>query len=225
LPWLATPRRRGFAQIAGMSIRSLDFASLALALLVPSLASAEEAPAMGKAGTAVIGTDITGVFLRSTSKIEVETPFGSLEDEATSTTFNLQPAIDYFVADRISVGLKLSYEYEKLDYDASDDEDRKETTLGVGIRGGVHLPLVPRFALWARGGVEYLTSEGEEGGGEEPEVSGFVFSADALVLLDIVPHLWIGAGPGFAYATADVGDVGTTKTTAFGFGLEVGGWF
>ena len=62
-------------------------------------------------------------------------------------------------------------------------------------------------------------------------MSGFMFSVDAMVLFDVVPHLWIGAGPALAYTTADVETddeglgSGTIESTAYGLGIEVGGWF
>jgi hypothetical protein len=147
---------------------------LASILLVPTLAAADEpgAPAaLGKQGTFVIGSDVKGVLTR----FSTDTTSGPLEATTTITTVELEPAIDYFVVDKVSLGLRLLYNYETSKTESDDfpqlELESSETTLGVGVRVGVHHRLASRVSLWARLGAAYNTTD-EDDDGEESTVSG-----------------------------------------------------
>jgi hypothetical protein len=223
-----------------MTCKLIPLASLSLALLAPSLASAEEAVArtvtMGSRGTIVVGADLAGIVDRTA----YESASGY---ESETWTIGLAPSLDYFVTDHVSLGGRLVLSNSRTTSTFEDDlgRDRIEssnTSYGASLRIGVHQAVSPTVSLWLRAGAGMARGEGESDSddfGESKSTTDTMFvEGSALVLVHLVPHLFIAAGPGVVYrdnesehrgddAVADV-ELGS-DSSSFGLRLEIGGYW
>lgn len=118
---------------------------------------------------------------------------------------NLQPALDYFIADRISVGGLVGVTH------ASGDEGT--TTVSVGARAGFHLAVVDRIGLWPTAGIFVSHTSLPHDSNTASQLAIF-----APFLYHAAPHVFVGAGPSFQYGLSG-GDY-----KQYGLDLIIGGW-
>jgi hypothetical protein len=178
----------------------------------------------GQSGQIAISQDLELRFESRTSK-NPDPPDGNGEDEKT-TTITLGPALDYFVADSISVGGKIVY--SNISSDAGDG-----SLIGIGPRVGYNLGLTDNISLWPKLGFTYAmtSAESDTPGSEEIKGTKMTVGVDVPVLFHPAEHFFIGLGPYFEMdlsSKAKVGDgdsVDGPKDTAFGVRSVVGGWF
>jgi hypothetical protein len=118
---------------------------------------------------------------------------------------NLQPALDYFIADRISIGGLVGVDH------TSGDEGT--TTVSLGARAGFNLPLVDRITLWPTAGVFVSHTSLPHDSNTASRLAVF-----APFLYHAAPHVFVGAGPSFVYGLSG-GDY-----KLYGLDLIIGGW-
>jgi hypothetical protein len=121
----------------------------------------------------------------------------------------LHPAIDYFIANNISVGAVVGIQYHS--------GNPSTTVVDLGVRAGYNLPIVNQVTFWPTIGILYshTSTSGMNAG---PSSSSTNLEIFAPFLFHIVPHFFVGAGPIFDLSLDDNGN---------GYGLQtvIGGWF
>jgi hypothetical protein len=118
---------------------------------------------------------------------------------------NLQPALDYFITDRISVGGLVGVDH------VSGDEGT--TTVALGARAGFNLNVVDRITLWPTAGVYVSHTSLPHDSNTASRLAVF-----APFLYHAAPHVFVGAGPSFQYGLSG-GDY-----KLYGLDLIIGGW-
>lgn len=137
------------------------------------------------------------------------------------TSVSISPAADFFVAKNISVGGAILFEYDKAG-------DSDATRFGIGPRVGYNLAFTDLLGLWPKIGFSYShTSHStnipvSSGTSLERSAAGSAFTLNLFVpvMLNPVPHFFVGFGP---FLDTDLS--GDNKTTTFGGKLTIGGWF
>ena len=143
-------------------------------------------------------------------------------DTPSTTTIQLEPAADYFVAQNISIGGFLGFNYSKTGDNHSD-------RFAIGPRVGYNLGLSDMLSVWPRIGLSYATTSTTVSV-PSPTVPASSISSTAsannLALNVFVPlmvhpvkHFFVGFGP---FVDTDL--TGDIKTTVFGGKLTIGGW-
>jgi len=139
--------------------------------------------------------------------------------ESEASQFNLAPAIDYFIAPRLSVGGQFVFRY------ASNDP-YSETEFGLGPRIGFNLALAPMFSLWLKAGFlfTHLTESADMGSVSVSRSSNFLeLGVAAPFLFHPVPHFFIGFGPIFSGKVA--GGQSNDRFLVIALETVVGGYF
>jgi hypothetical protein len=209
-----------------MSFRPLIGSALVLSLLAPSLAAAEETTGLGRNRHVVVGADLAGVvdYSSVTTKTATGAVLGQQEVEGSAWEIHLRPAVDYFIDDNFSVGVSLLYSSFSLDY-PGEESDAEESSMGAGLRGGVLVDLAERVSVWTRIGAEYRESERRERGLDLPDVDTFSFGMDGVLVFDLAPHLFLGAGPRASFTSDHIGEGLEVERFTVGLRLEVGGYW
>ncbi|MFO0568884.1 MAG: outer membrane beta-barrel protein [Polyangiaceae bacterium] len=174
--------------------------------------------AFGKSGQIAISSDFSLGF----QSISIKPPQG---DSQSGTVITFAPALDYFVADSISVGGQLTYRSSKI----KDGPESSE--IGIGPRVGYNLGLAEKISLWPKVGFEYnmQTTKGATGG--ESKATTMSLGVMAPVLYHPAEHFFIGLGPVFSMDLSSkvkpdgADETDGAKTTVIGLDSVVGGWF
>nr|HMR07559.1 outer membrane beta-barrel protein [Polyangiaceae bacterium] len=155
-----------------------------------------------------------------TTKIKVDDPAVSLEEESSQTSFFflgsnpqgnvsnplgspfIAPRIgfDYFVVNNVSVGGSVTYISDSSSGDRTqgnqqqDLPDQKTNTFLVAPRAGYALMFSDTFGLWPRGGITYVSSKAEV---DDNETSGsmLALSVEGNLVITPVPHAGFLIGP------------------------------
>lgn len=172
--------------------------------------------AFGKSGQIAISSD----FHLGFSITSYKAPAGT--DPESSTDIAIMPALDYFVADSISVGGQLGYA-------SISQGDAKSSDIMIGPRVGYNLGFTDNLSFWPKLGIQYhMTSSKVTTPAGSSDASGSRLSLDvfAPVLFHPAEHFFIGLGPTFDMdLMSKVEGEDATKTTSFGLNSVVGGWF
>jgi hypothetical protein len=132
------------------------------------------------------------------------------------TTFELQPALDYFVSTNVSVGGLLGI---------SKDFDGRHTFL-LGARGGYNVFLSNAASLWVRGGLIYGHYSYSGVGTQDFSGNYLALQIYAPLLWHPVPHFFLGAGPSFeADLISRFQGNSADKAVAIGVSSTIGGYF
>jgi hypothetical protein len=189
----------------------------------PVWAQSEPAGGFGKRGQIALSSD----FDLSFSVVREIQPSGDEPDDVTRLT--LAPALDYFLADRWSLGAQVSYTRTSVGEDRAID-------FGVGPVAGVVLPLSAVVSFWPRIGLAYrllsttTTQQIDPATGartnETFDGSALTVRADVPLLMHPARHFFLGLGP---FASVDAisrleGDEGVRRTE-IGVATWIGGWF
>ena len=141
-----------------------------------------------------------------------------------TTSVQLRPALDYFVAHNISLGGQL-----RIEYAAGDNSvNTTITTIGLVPRIGYDLALSPTSSIWPRVGLGYIHTSYDNGGSGAYNFSSYTVTLDVFVplLFQPVPHFFLGGGP---FLTTDLVSklegADTIKTTNIGLMSTIGGYF
>jgi hypothetical protein len=203
--------------------RSRAVAALAVCLLSTSMAGralAEEAPPQGSSTPPVLGGSVGYFGEHGEVAISGDMKFNILHQSQTGTSYTsyeVQPALDYFVSTNVSVGGLLGIRKDPLGGSAS------RTTFAVGGRVGYNVFLSSAVSLWVRGGLNYGHFTDHVVGSPDDTGSYVSLSVYAPVLWHPVPHFFLGAGP---FLEQDLYESNSgPKATDFGISSTVGGYF
>ena len=204
-------------------------------ILLPALASAQEAaadltakgdpnvnaqrpelPAVSAHSPAGVFGDKGQVAISSDAALSISSK--SISGVSGSTTnITLLPAVDYFVANNVSVG-----GFIQLNYTATDGHH--DTTFGIGPRVGYNVAFSERFSFWPKLGLSY-TNTTLSLPTATPDVrvsqsdSHLALNIFAPVVFHPVQHFFVGFGPAL-----DTDLSGDRKTTTIAGHLTLGGW-
>ncbi len=135
-----------------------------------------------------------------------------------TTTITLQPAVDYFVIDNLSVGGFIGLDY-------TTTENASTTRFGIGPRVGYNIGLSDLVSVWPKLGFSFSTTSTEIDD-EDSDISVTTNDNSGIALNIFVPimfhpatHFFAGFGP---FLDTDLS--GDDKVTAFGLKLTLGGW-
>jgi hypothetical protein len=118
---------------------------------------------------------------------------------------NLHPAIDYFITGRFSVGATVGIAYSPA--------DAGSTWLDIGARGGFNLTITDNIGWWPNLGISAHHENIEHNSATSTSLNIF-----APFLYHLVPHLFAGLGPAFAFQLSG-GD-----GSSYGLDFVLGGW-
>jgi hypothetical protein len=157
-------------------------------------AGAATAPSatFGNAGQVVISEDFKLAFTHT------------VKGEASELL--LAPAIDVFIANRVSLGGQI-----RLDVNKQPNIDA-QTALGLGVRLGFSAPLSDLFAIYPRAGLFYEHTTADD---------RLALSIDVPFLFIPVPHFFIGLAPELIIGLAGKGP----QDVSIGLVSLVGGYF
>jgi hypothetical protein len=122
--------------------------------------------------------------------------------------FGITPAADYFLAPSISAGAVLGL---VLGNDSYSEEIAR-------ARVGYNLNVTPMFGLWPKAGIAFDHTSTTVGNTKSTTNTTWL-TIDAPLMVNIVPHLFVGFGPYYYLKIAGGGNTG------FGAHSLVGGWF
>jgi len=126
----------------------------------------------------------------------------------STTNIQLQPAVDYFIIDNLSLGgfLLLNYTHAPSAH---------STTFGIGPRIGYNIPLSPLLSIWPKLGFSFssVTSSGRS------DSNNLALNIFVPLMVHPAPHFFLGFGPAL-----DVDLTGDTKSTTIAGRLTIGGW-
>jgi hypothetical protein len=133
-----------------------------------------------------------------------------------TTSITLQPAVDYFIIDQLSIGGFIGLDY-------ATTKGGSTTRFSIGPRVGYNVTLSDLLSIWPKIGFSFATTSTDvESGGTDTTTS----SNSALALNIFVPfmfhpatHFFAGFGP---FLDTDLS--GDDKVTQFGLKLTLGGW-
>jgi hypothetical protein len=137
-----------------------------------------------------------------------------------TTSIQLAPAADYFVANNLSIGGFVAF-----DYTTSGDND--SSRFSIGPRVGYNFPFSDLVSIWPKGGFSYahtsstVSVPGSGGSNVSTTTSSGAFALNIFVpvMFHPVRHFFAGFGP---FLDTDLS--GDAKATAFGGKLTIGGW-
>jgi hypothetical protein len=173
-------------------------------LLASPAARADDPPRFGDRGTLAFGGDL-GIGGEQ----------GLDQGYDTRVDLELDPALDVFVAHRLSlgVGAVLSYSFARSSPSSS--------LVAVSPRIGYALPMGRLFALWPRLSLDIAYATDPEGTGHRILSSTLFVPVDAFVL----PHLAVGIGPALTQQLVDrAGAANVPTTTTVQLLVELAGW-
>jgi hypothetical protein len=142
---------------------------------------------------------------------EGEFPFRFTKTKGSDWNLAFRPALDYFIQQSVSVGALVRIE-----------TGGGGSTVGLGLRAGLNVPLGGVVSLWVRGGLEF-----DHFGSNDPNNSGHsvtTLGVGAPFLFHLVPHFFMGVGPFFALPLTNSEAMGS-KDPTFGLTAIVGGYF
>lgn len=179
---------------------------------LPEVRSSSPSGAFGGEGQLAVSSD-AGFSLSNTSISGAD---------GSTTTLELRPAVDYFIADYISIGGFLGLDYNSTPGGSS-------TTFSIGPRVGYNIPLSDRLSLWPKVGLSFASTNQDQDDVELPD-GGTVEADDesntslqlnlfAPFMFHPVEHFFIGIGPAF-----DLDLTGDSKATTLAVRLTLGGW-
>lgn len=142
--------------------------------------------------------------------------------DGSTTTLVLRPAVDYFVADYISIGGFLGLDY-------TSTPGGSNTTFSIGPRVGYNVPLSERFSLWPKVGFSFASTSQDQSDTQLPDGqtvdtndesnTSIQLNIFAPFMFHAVEHFFVGLGPAF-----DLDLSGDNKATTIAARLTLGGW-
>ncbi|HVU03402.1 MAG TPA: hypothetical protein VHE30_16695, partial [Polyangiaceae bacterium] len=163
----------------------------------PAENRAERAPAIPQ-----VAPDTPAGIFGAKGQLAVSSDNGlSISNTSTSgrggstTTLELRPAIDYFVADNLSFGGFLGLDYTKV-------PDGHSTTFSIGPRIGYNIPVAPRFSIWPKVGLSFASTSqtvngtvATNGADISTNSSNLAVNLFVPVMLHPATHFFLGFGP------------------------------
>jgi opacity protein-like surface antigen len=187
----------------------------------PMAAPSGATPGFGAQGQIVISADLP--FRNEAPELAVVHSSTSMGG-SSSTEIGIEPGLDYFVAQNVSIGGEVGIDYTTLS-PAGGGPSLNATTLVAEARVGYNLALGDTLSLWLRVGIGYDHVDTSSGGNS---VSGY-----SIPLFASAPLLWhpgfhfvLGAGPMLATQLVNkIEGSSQGKITLFGVQGLIGGTF
>jgi hypothetical protein len=166
---------------------------------------------------------------------------GYSESSTSLTSFNVQPALDYFSASNVSEGVSATFRYS--DNATGLGSESKNVSFGVTAQFGVNLWLAQRLSFWPKLGLGALRSQTSftpASAGGTVGVNGKLVMLDsnnqltinivfvqlnAPFLFHVTQHLFVGFGPNVVVDVLDSAGGVTNLRRSLGASSTVGGWF
>ncbi len=204
-------------------VRSLTRAAVGIALalavtMVPRAAGAQElapptaaasAPSGGSASPAATasGFGVAGAWVVSVQSYNAgsATPsFFFAKQASGGSTLLIQPGLDYFIGNGISVGGVVGFGYSS--------GSPATTVVNLGARAGFNQGLTGNVSFWPTIGIDgsYIHNTGSSSTAALEVFAPFLYHA--------APHLFLGAGPFLSYLVKGGPD------TQYGLDFVIGGW-
>jgi hypothetical protein len=194
----------------------------AAVLLASSAARAQEPTATSEARFGRSGVlAISGDFQAGVRGLLFSAPTGRDPDGLFEVT--LAPAVDYFVADHVSIGGQVVIVYARTG-------PAKLTAFGLGPRVGYEFAVSDRVSFWPKVSIVYTTANVDSGAstlGGSVTFDGWSLGADlyAPFVFHVAPHFFVGLGPDAStQLIAKSSGNDTIKQTSLGILFTVGGW-
>jgi hypothetical protein len=134
---------------------------------------------------------------------------------AHSDSFSFNPNVDVR-AGRFTLGGGVSVAYTRSSQGASQAET---TSFELAPRVGYLVPIARSFLLWPRVSAGFLVGGVSATGYPSSSVTGFVASADLLLVAELGPHFFLTAGPSGWF---DAAAAGAGSSSSFGLGASIG---
>jgi len=169
----------------------------------------------GAAGQIAISDDLRVVISRQSQS---STNFGS---SSSSSSYQLQPALDYFVAPSFSIGAELSLAY-------FSSSGASSTVIGLTPRVGYDFSLSSVVSIWPRVGLGYThtSSNFSNSFGSDQTSYAVIFEVFVPVVFHPAPHFFLGGGPYIStYLVSKVESSDAPKLTDSGLMSVLGGYF
>jgi hypothetical protein len=141
--------------------------------------------------------------------------------DGSTTALVLRPAVDYFIADYISLGGFLGLAY-------TSTGGGSDTTFSIGPRVGYNIPLSERFSFWPKVGFSFASTSQKQDDTElangqtasnDTSNTSIQLNLFAPFMFHAVEHFFVGLGPAF-----DLDLSGDNKATTIAARLTLGGW-
>ena len=114
--------------------------------------------------------------------------FSVSNNGGSETVFSLAPAVDYFVADNVSLGLQVMVGVASTS--PAQGSGSSTTLYGVAPQIGYNLRLGDRASLWPK---VFFAFAGSSGNGDS--ASSGTLGVFAPFLFHVAPHFYLGIGP------------------------------
>jgi opacity protein-like surface antigen len=198
-------------------MKKFTVACVAFASVMAFAGAASAQEALGQEGQIAISSDLQLSF----SSTSIKPPEGDSPDSITQIV--IQPALDYFVIESLSIGGALGYHQ-------TSQGDAKESGIDIGVRVGYAIPIADMVAFWPKVGIGYKTMSFsmDDGQGGTLDASGNKMALQVFAPFAISPadHFFIGIGPMLSMdLSSKVEDNDAAKLTTFGVMTQVGGYF
>jgi hypothetical protein len=130
--------------------------------------------------------------------------FSLVKQASGNTSVTVQPALDYFIINGVSVGGVVGYNYS--------GGSTPVTTIDVGARAGFNQGISEHFGLWPTLGVDVAHQTVNKASTTTEHLEVY-----APFLCHLVPHFLLGVGPFLGYQLDG-------KDTEYGLDFVIGGW-
>jgi opacity protein-like surface antigen len=124
----------------------------------------------------------------------------------------LSPALDYFIAPRVSVGGVVGYRHASGGGGGTNSDGSNRFTLGA--RAGYDLDINDRFGFWPMAGLYF-----DRASANHNSVTNTWVGVYAPVLFHVAPHFFAGLGPSLQL------NLSGPNGNEFGVDSLIGGWF
>jgi hypothetical protein len=177
----------------------------------PLYISADPGGAGGSVGTGYGLTPFIGWTFHKAS----EPDNGGDHNDVKSSIFYINPGIDYFVIDHLSIGgeVLLAFTGTSVTQHRRGQPDRTAdgqggTHFGILPRVGYDILIGDKFSLWPRGGLGFIHSGYSGAGAPDNSGTAWLFYADVYFNFHLVDHFFFGVGPGFTVSLSSSRTVG-----------------
>lgn len=140
---------------------------------------------------------------------EANLGFEQRVNDPTGTSFTLQPALQYFLSQNVSVGGSVLFGY-------TSGGGQSTTAFGIAPEIGYDLTLSDTWSFWPEISVGVRTYSASPGTSSTLAYA----SINGPFLIHPAEHFFFGAGPGLSLGLA-----GDNKVTAINVGFVIGGYF
>ncbi|MEZ4370622.1 MAG: outer membrane beta-barrel protein [Polyangiaceae bacterium] len=223
--------------------KALFLSVFALAGLVSFNAAA--ADELGEPGQIALGAERVFGLNFFSHKLELDgnesttsgTSIGLIFNDAATPYTVPRVALDYMVADGVSIGGSLGYvsqssETETKTSAGSNTQDNGSvSSFVIAPRVGYVIPVADGADFWVRGGITYYSRTVSPDQGDDSKDSGLGLGLEGMFVLSPIPGFGFSIGPTVDFGLSGTQDPGggaqelDSKYTNFGLNAGVVGWF